>query len=193
MKIIINSYKLLFLLFATTLVISCGNQNNEIKVTKSTTISELPPVGIWVSDNEKIVITKNIFSGCKWLEKPPEGWENSDDGVCIASLDRSESKEEVIKMINNYYESRIKVALESNEPQDREKLISKYKNQLLDIQNKLLKMKQGSLSVLKTSTPPGDYDCFISYYFDDIHLFSQEDCRISDGEISITMYNKLTD
>ena len=73
MKLSLSITSLIFVAVVT--LNGCSKDENKVNDANAATQvkeDESPPIGVWVSGDKKIVVTKEKFGECKWLSKPPK-------------------------------------------------------------------------------------------------------------------------
>ena len=150
---------------------------------------ESPPIGVWVSGDKKIVVTKEKFGECKWLSKPPI--EGTPVEGCNNYFQGSETKAELVIGINEYFANKNK-SIKSNKESSKEDInlslseLKKEESIIQGILNQIIDMPLKTIAGYESESG----DCSGYYFIDSKNLYSYFDCQESGQGISIEAYSK---
>ena len=150
---------------------------------------ESPPIGVWVSEYRKIIVTKEKFGECKWLSKPPI--EGTPVEGCNNYFQGSQTKAELVKGINEFFANKNKsiksdkesskedINLSLSELKREESIIQGILNQIIDMPLKIIAEDESESS-----------DCGRYYFIDSTNLYIYADCQAAGEGISIALFRK---
>jgi len=150
---------------------------------------ESPPIGVWVSGDQKIVVTKEKFGECKWLTKPPE--EGTPVEGCNNYFQGSETKAELVKGINEYFANKNK-SIKNDKEKSKEEInlslseLKKEESETQGILNQIIDMPLKTIAGYESESG----DCGGYYFIDSTNLYGYFDCQASGQGISIELFRK---
>ena len=150
---------------------------------------ESPPIGVWVSGDQKIIVTKEKFGECKWLSKPPI--EGTPVEGCNNYFQGSETKAELVKGINEFFANKNKSIINDKEKSKEEINLSlselkKEERETQGILNQIIDMPLKIIAGYESESG----DCSGFYFIDSKNLYSYFDCQVSGQGISIELFRK---
>jgi len=187
------SLSLISIIFVAVVILN-GCSKDEKKVNDANAATpvkqdESPPIGVWVSGDQKIVVTKEKFGECKWLTKPPE--EGTPVEGCNNYFQGSETKAELVIGINEYFANKNK-SIKSNKESSKEDInlslseLKKEESIIQGILNQIIDMPLKTIAGYESESG----DCSGYYFIDSKNLYSYFDCQESGQGISIEAYSK---
>ena len=150
---------------------------------------ESPPIGVWVSGDQKIIVTKEKFGDCKWLSRPPI--EGTPVEGCNNYFQGSETKAELVKGINEFFANKNKSIINDKEKNKEEINLSlselkKEESETQGVLNQIIDMPLKTISGYESESG----DCSGYYFIDSKNLYSYFDCQASGQGISIELFRK---
>ena len=150
---------------------------------------ESPPIGVWVSGDQKIIVTKEKFGECKWLSKPPI--EGTPVEGCNNYFQGSETKANLVEYITEFfanYNNSIKNDKEKSK-EDINLILSQLKKEESETQGILNQIIDMPLKIIAGYESESG-DCSGYYFIDSKNLYSYFDCQVSGQGISIELFSK---
>ena len=150
---------------------------------------ESPPIGVWVSGDRKIIVTKEKFGECKWLSKPPI--EGTPVEGCNNYFQGSETKAELVKGINEFFANKNK-SIKSDKEKSKEDInlslseLKKEESETQGILNQIIDMPLKTIAGYESESG----DCGGYYFIDSTNLYGYFDCQASGQGISIELFRK---
>ena len=190
MKLTLSIASLIFIAVVT--LNGCSKDEKKINDANAATPvkqDESPPIGVWVSGDQKIIVTKEKFGECKWLSKPPiegtpvEGCNNYYQGL--------ETKAELVKSINEYFANKNK-SIKSDKEKSKEDInlslseLKKEESETQGILNQIIDMPLKTIAGYESESG----DCGGYYFIDSTNLYGYFDCQASGQGISIELFRK---
>jgi len=150
---------------------------------------ESPPIGVWVSGDQKIIVTKEKFDECKWLSKPPI--EGTPVEGCNYYFEGSQTKAEFVKGINEFFANKSKSIKNDKEKNIEEINLSLFelKKQESETQGILNQIIDMPLKTIAGYEQEGG-DCYGYFFMDSTNLYRYHDCEAVGLGISIELFRK---
>ena len=171
-----------------------GCSKDEKKVSDANAVTPVqqdqsPPLGVWVSGDQKIIVTKEKFGECKWLTKPPT--EETQIEECNNYFQRLETKAELVKSINEFFVTKNKSIINDKEKSQEEinLSLSELKKEESEIQGILNQIIDVPLKIIAGYESESG-DCGGYYFMDSANLYGHFDCQASGMGIQLIQYKK---
>ena len=177
---------------AVVTLIGCSKDEkkvSDVNVVAPVLQDESPPIGVWVSGDQKIIVTKEKFGECKWLSKPPI--EGTPVEGCNSYFGGSETKAELVKSINEFFANKNK-SIKNDKEKSKEDInlslseLKKEESETQGILNQIIDMPLKHISGYESETG----DCGGYYFIDSTNLYEYSDCQVSGQGISIELFRK---
>ena len=168
----------------------CSKDEKKVNDTNAATQvkeDESPPIGVWVSGDKKIVVTKEKFGECKWLSKPPK--EGTPVEGCNNYYGGLTTKANIVEDINVFFAS-INESIKNSKEISKEEInltLSELKKEESKTQGILNQIIDMPLKTIAGYESENDY-CSSYYFIDSKNLYLYIDC--SDLGRSIEAYSK---
>lgn len=177
---------------AVVTLIGCSKDEkkvSDVNVVAPVLQDESPPIGVWVSGDQKIIVTKEKFGDCKWLSKPPE--EGTPVEGCNNYYGGLTTKAKLVEYINEFfanYNNSIKNDKEKSK-EDINLILSQLKKEESETQGILNQIIDMPLKIIAGYESESG-DCSGFYFIDSKNLYSYFDCQVSGQGISIELFRK---
>jgi len=190
MKLSLSLTSIIFVAVVT--LNGCSKDENKVNDANAATQvkeDESPPIGVWVSGDQKIIVTKEKFGECKWLSKPPI--EGTPVEGCNNYFQGSETKAELVKGINEYFANKNK-SIKNDKEKSKEEInlslseLKKEESETQGILNQIIDMPLKTIAGYESESG----DCGGYYFIDSTNLYGYFDCQASGQGISIELFRK---
>jgi hypothetical protein len=176
-----NSKKIAYILTFTSFLVACGNDEAK-NISSHSDKSSI--IGTWASPDKKIVITKENYDDCKWINKAPA--ENAKITGCVYFYNGTTSKKILLEDSLKYYKDKLAVINKGEKEQ-----ISELIKERNDIEKILGNLSDSTLDTIWFDTDGvKSEDCYFFDFFDKNSLYRFTDCTAAGMGRGVVKYTK---